>query len=421
MVYQVTQDHDFQRFKKNPNRIRFILLAIMNDDLTTGILSTQVFDPKNRYLEGRILSASEGIYSELPIYHWPKDISNADKLNFLSYMTAFGRSEDESPTKWATWVYSFIVMCFPNMKELIRREGMREFSFKVMPAGVIQQISKMRDAALDFDGSGENREYDALVSELRFPADFPSLPRNFDSFPDVLAGCGSVHPVYGYCGLLIFLAGKKINERNVTTISERRPQNIIDTFSIPEEASHFLTGEFKMNEICHKMVNQAWVTHAPARKAIITDVASFAIGTSPPQRTVYVVSKMLENVGMQQAYYIHRFLEAFPQSKKYACIRPSWGVYASSIREVAKADSRIQPYYKVIYGDQTRAFHRNGLLTLAACAIAFERTTSPSMRNFTLGEGATAAIAMFDAEATRNGHQTLGDYANINDHALSAE
>jgi len=46
-------------------------------------------------------------------------------------------------------------------------------------------------------------------------------------------------------------------------------------------------------------------------------------------------------------------------------------------------------------------------LTLSACATAYKKYTTPSMRNFTLGEGATKAVNMYDAEAVRKGHTTL--------------
>lgn len=387
----------------------------------TDVYASQIFDPKNRFVEGRILSASEGIIKTLPIYTWPNGVSVDDKLTVLSYITAFGLSDEESPTKWATWAYTYICLCFDNMPELIRREGGREYNFVKLPMSVIKKVCELRDSALNYDGSGENSDYTKLLTQLQFPTDFPEIDYTNDTFPENLAGCKTVQAVYGFCGLLIFMAGKKINDKNVTTISERRPQNLIDTYGISESASHFLTGEGKMRRNAHKMVNQAWVTYAFARRAIITDVAAFASGNSLPQRVVYTVSKLLENVGMQPAYYIHRFLQAFPECKSYACIRPALGVYAASIREVAKADSRIQPYYKVIHGDLTKAFHRNGLLNLSACAISFEKTTSPSMRNFSLGEGATTAINMFDVEAASRGHRTLGEYTNIVDDAIATE
>lgn len=384
-------------------------------------LASQIFDPKNRFTEGRILSASDGIIQALPIYTWPSGITASEKLCFLAYFTAYGTSDDDSPSRWATWMYSYIVLCFETMEDLIRRAGGREYKFEKLPIKLIKDIAELQRSALNFDGSGDNQEYADILLRVRFPLAFPDIDRTTAVFPDVLAAGATIPSVYGFCSLLIFLAGKKINEKNSITITERRPQNLVDTYSISEQASYFLTGDGKMQSVAHKMCNQAWVTHAQARVAILTDVASFAIGSTLPQRVVYTVSKLLENVGMQPAYYIHRFLQAFPECVEYACIRPALGVYAASIREVAQADARIQPYYKVINGDLTRAFHRNGILALSAVAISFEKHMAPSMRNFTLGEGATAAVNMFDMEAASHGHRTLSSVAASNEHEATVD
>lgn len=380
-------------------------------------LGSQIFDPKNRFVEGRILSASDGLIKALTIYTWPNGITVDEKLAYLAYATAFGRSEDEDPSRWATWMYSYITLCFDSMEDIIKRQGGREYVFEKLPVDHIKAVSVIQAAALNFEGSGDNNEYVTAMEGLAFPAKFPSLPKAEEFFPDILAVAASIEVVYGFCGLLIFMAGKKINDKNVITITEKRPQNLVDTYGIDEQASYCLTGEGQMNRIAHKMCNQAWVTHAQARIGILTDVASFAVGSTRPQRVVYTVSKLLENVGMQPAYYIHRFLQAFPECVHYACIRPALGVYSASVLEVAAADSRIQPYYKVIHGDLTRAFHRNGILALSACAISFEKHMSPSMRYFTLGEGATAAVNMFDMEAAAHGHRTLASVAS----ALAAD
>jgi hypothetical protein len=82
----------------------------MSSDIMT--LGGHIFEPKNRFTEGRILSGSDGIIKALTIYTWPTGVTADEKLNFLSYLTEFGRSDDESPYKWATWMYTYIVLCF---------------------------------------------------------------------------------------------------------------------------------------------------------------------------------------------------------------------------------------------------------------------------------------------------------------------
>lgn len=374
-------------------------------DSAAAALSHQVFGPQQRTGDGGMRSQAEGIVEKLTIFTWPKGVVSDDaKLSFLAFFTAYGRSDSPSPSSWATWAFSYIVLCFPEMKELVRAVNEREYQFSPLPLDYVTGIVNLARAAEDYTNEAN---YRAPLGAIPPIGKLPDLNRTEENFPPDLAATATIQAVYGYCALLIFMAGKKINEKNVVTITERRPQNLIDAYSITEDASYSLIGEGKMGSTAHKHVNQAWVTYAPVRVAVVTEVAKFARSQSLPQRVVYTLSKMMEYAGMQQGNFIHVFLQAMPQCVEYSCIRPSLNAYISSTREVAAAPAYLQPYYKVINGEQTRAFHRNSVLVLSACALAYAKYTSTSLMNFNLGEGATAAVNMYDAEAARRGDPTL--------------
>lgn len=376
-------------------------------DSTTASLSHQVFGPSMRSNDGRVISTAEGIIEKLRVYTWPKGISDQDKLSFLAFFSAHGRSVDESPSSWATWVLTYIVLCFPEMQESIIRTNGREYYFEQLPKSYVTSVLTLNHAALDFSES-QPEEYGRHYFDITFPRGLPNLPRDQASFPPELAACATVPSVYGYCSLLIFLAGKQITEKNSITITEKRPKNLVDSFKIDEYASFILTGDGKIGSEAHQHINQVWVTYFHARSAVISEVAAFASGATLPQRVVYTITKLLEYSGMQPAYFIHKFLQARPETAQFSCTRPSLNAFISSVQEVAAAPGYLQPYYKLIHGEATRAFHRNSLLVLSSCAIALEKSTSPSMRNFNLGEGATAAVNMYDAEAATKGFSTIG-------------
>lgn len=375
-------------------------------DSGIAALSHQVFGPSQRTNEGRVRSQAEGIVERLRIYTWPKGINSEERLAFLSAFSAYGRSDDISPSAWATWAFSYVVLCFPEIKDAISTVNGREYVFEKLPVTYIRAVINVITAAENYDES-QPEEYVRHISDIAAPPGIPAMPRNVETFPPDLGACATVPSVYGFCALLIFLAGKKINERNVSVITEKRPMNLVNAFKMDEYSSYILVGPGKMQTAAHENVNQAWLTYTHVRSAVVTEVAAFSSGASLPQRIVYTLTKLMEYSGMQPAYFIHRFLQAMPQAAEYSCIRPSLNAYISSVREVAGAPSYLQPYYKLIHGDGTRAFHRNNILTLSSCAIAWEKFTSPSMNNFQLGEGATAAVNMFDAEAASKGHPTL--------------
>jgi hypothetical protein len=374
-------------------------------------LSSQVFGPSRR-AESGMRSQAEGIIERLTVYVWPKGVSDADKLAVLCYLPAHGRSVEESPSDWATWMFTYICLCFPEMQQSIESVGTREYEFKKLPQTYITSLVNLARNAEEYDEhSNAEATYSAAARAIVPPPGFPGLPGSQDNYlPDYSAG-RVVPVVYGYCSLLIYLCGKKITEKNVTAIAEKRPQNLMATYLLDEVAAFCLIGAGRMETTAHTYLNQAWVTYAAARQGIIKEVAAFSHGASLPQRVVFTVSKMIEYSGMQPAYYIHKFLLAMPQAAEYSCMKAAINAYVVSLREVAAAPAHIQPYYKVIHGDLTRAFHRNHILMLSACAVAYEKYTSPTMKNFNLGEGAEIAVNMFDAEAVRRGETTLQELA----------
>jgi hypothetical protein len=375
-------------------------------DSSVAAISHQVFGLAQRVSEGRVKSQAEGVVEKLRVYTWPKGMNPDHKLSFLAFFTAHGRSEGVSPSAWATWAFSFIVLCFPEMAESVMAKNGREYTFVPLPQDYVNQVLAVVHAAEDYSDS-QPAEYGRYTHDIKLPSGLPPLGDRDETMPPELAACATIPAIYGYCSLIMFLAGKRISDKNAVAITEKRPANLINAYNIDENASYILNGEGRMQSTAHHNINQAWNTYYHVRAAVVSEIAAFASGSTLAQRVVYTITKMLEYSGMQPAYFIHRFLQARPEVIDYSCIRPAFNAYVMSIREVAGAPGYIQPYYKLIHGDSTRAFHRHALLVLSACAITYEKYTSPSMNNFNLGEGATAAVNLFDAEAASKGHATL--------------
>lgn len=375
-------------------------------DPQTATLSQTIFGPQSSAGDARNKSQAGGIVEQLLIYHWPKNmgLSGDAKLTVLAYMTSYGRSDDASPSRWGTLMYSYLVLAFEEFQGCIERQNHREYVFKPLPAEFIEAVLALANAAEVYE---EPEAYNAVVASVPAMEKFPHIPINDTYFPGELAATLTIPAVYGYAALIVFLAGKRINEKNKVTIITRRPKNLKDAHQITDEAAFYLDGDGKMSDAAHMHFHQAWISHYHARVAVISEIARFGALDTTAQRVVFTLSKMLQFAGMQQATFIHRFLQAFPHCINYACIRPSYNAYVASLHEVASAPQHLQPYYKVLYAEGTRAFHRTSILNLSACATVYERHTQSSMDNFDLGEGATPAVAMYDAEAAARGHPTL--------------
>jgi len=379
-------------------------------DPKVKLLGGQVFGLATRGSDGKVQSQAQGIIEYLTVYHWPsEDVPSDTKLAVLSVLTAHGRSDDDSPSKWACWTLSYTVLCFPELRKAISATGAREYRFQPLPEEVLTSCMAFITAAQNTADETTDTGYLTARNNLVLPSGFPAVNTTATSFPPDLGACTTLPSVYGYCSLLILLAAKKINDKNRAAITEKRPDNLINAH--PVGAGKFILRDDagRISDYGHGMINQAWSTYTKARAAVVTETAAFASGVSQAQRIVYTVTKMMEYSGMQPAFYINKFLLAIPWAGKITCIRPALEAYAQSLREVVAAPAHLQPYYKVIHGESTRAFHRNAILPLSACAIAYERHLSSAMANFDLGPGAANCVAMFDAEAAKLNMPTIGE------------
>lgn len=384
----------------------------------------QVFMPSILPAVGNIATRMDGYSRTINIYTLPSSLGIDQVLTIIAYLTPFGRSDDQASHKFGTWMYSLVAMAFKHIQEPMQRENTLEYCYVPFPQQTIDVILELANIArgLNMDGTVRddestadsvekdeliNRDYTNHLLDLSFPLDFPDLDITEEFFPQDLVPCIGITPIYGFMSLIFFLAGKQITETNSVTITARRPRNLIDTYKIPEQARFFLSGEGKMTMNALTMCNNMWTIHTPLRIAIISQVAHFSQGSSLAMRVVYTVSKLLEYVGMQQALYINQFLIAHPEAMTYNTLRPSLAAYVNSMNQLKTVDPIIRPYFKVIYGDQTRIFHRNSLLTLASVAIAYQRKFNDSIRHYNLGAAAGLAIGQFEEEARSKNHPQL--------------
>lgn len=372
-------------------------------------VGNNIFTPSIRPVVATQSSKLTGITKKLTIYTWPvnNSLSSDDKLLILAYLTPFVKSKSESISQWSSWMFSYISLCFDSLPELILQRNSNEYAVKPLSKQLIQSIIDIQ--ILLFTSEDDEREvkYKRAVSELEFPVEFPEITLSTDLFPEKLVPSRIIPTIYGFCSLLIFLCGKQINEKNLSTVTEARPNNLKATYEIASQSSYILDTENGHTLLSSQKCNKAWSYHYAMRKTIISEVAKFGSGDSLPCRVVYTVSKLLEYVGMQQAFYIHKFLLANPQCKEYTCLKSSLAAYASSMIQLQKEEPHIIPYFKVIHADMTKIFHRNSILPLAAAAITYELRNNMSIKNYNLGPGMTSALEMFDQEAKLRGHSHL--------------
>lgn len=336
-------------------------------------------------------SNAHGLVDKIRIYRWPHGVSNKTKLPALAVITTCGRSSDEDPLLWLSWVLSYIVLCFPEFEMEIHREGSREFIFEDLPHSFIAASDHFMTV-----GEKECSYSDAVTDAcdgILFPDSFPSI-NIFLSMK--LPACATIPAVYAYCGALLYMAGRGLTKSDAQAITEEMMDK-----QRASEGKYTLTGNGRIGPGNYSLISLCWCRANIARRAIIREVASFSSLKSLPQHVVYSVTKGITYSGIELALDIYNFLSAFPWASQISVVRSAFISYKESVREVSHQPEHLRLYYKIIMGDSTSIFDRRDILPLAACAVACQSPTTAELLNREVGDGADKAVSEFEEEAKK--------------------
>jgi len=202
--------------------------------------------------------------------------------------------------------------------------------------------------------------------------------------------------------LVLFLAGKRVDGSDHTSMTVKRPKALRDKAHLGASVG-FLDGALRLSDTSHLLINNAWAEMSILRSTCITEFAAFsASDTDFIQDIVYTTMHLLQFSGMQHAKITHGFLKAYDWVVEVPSLRNSLGIFVGSVKAMAKYPGEIQPYLKVIYGDKVDVFPRKELEPLVACALAVGREIDENLKDFfSSGEYAAIVEAFMDERERR--------------------
>lgn len=339
-------------------------------------------------LQARILpgtsSRLRGVTRQIPVFYLPSEVEANTRLSALAAMTLPGRATGGETKEWQSWVLSYVLVSFPELAQILRDQCGAEYTVSTFPDSFLESLTAA-DKALEADS-------DATPS-ISFPSSFPSTSAKYTA---EVYNSNSIPGVYGYCGLLLHLMGKRITPSTRDNMTSRRPGNIIDKFHVGDEA-YILRGAGRMSDFAHTAINKAWDQSMSVRMALVPEFARLKGAGTLASEACYLLFGMLEYSGMQPAPLIHSLITACPWvASEIPILRPAYHLYVESVKEYIRAEPETRPFLKLMYGDQTRIFHAKSLSDLTACAVFFLAQTEPSLAGYTApgGEKAKAAFAV---------------------------
>jgi len=335
-------------------------------------------------------AALKGLARSIPIYYWPDDVTDVFRRSVLMALTLSGRSQSVDMAEWETFVLTWSALAFPELLPALQTANNGEYQFKPLPQEFLDDVAHA-DQEITTTASA--------TPAIRLPDD---LPQNSDPYTVGLYNCGTVHGIYGYYALIVYLMGKRVTPATRENITVRRPKNIVDKFSLTAE-TYILTGAGRMSDTAHKMVTPAWSQVSPMRRVMVNGFCdSLGSGTAATE-TVAVMWKLLEYSGMQPAALIHKLISVCPWiAEEVPLVKPAYDWYVQSVIAYAREDPRRRPYFKLMYGDSNKLFHSKTLADLTACAVRLLQVTQPSVADYT-APGSARVVDQFVAAAERRG------------------
>jgi len=203
-----------------------------------------------------------------------------------------------------------------------------------------------------------------------------------------------VEAIYGYVSLILFLAGKNINDKNRGAITIKRPNAIERKYGMGSVPC--LTGDLKLSNSAHVGINLAFTAMHHARSEVFKEVAKFSHETGDiGVEVAATTTRLMAYAGMQHVVLIDKYLSATPHAERYPVLASSLVAYAASLKELADTPVDQRPYFKLIKGDTTRAFNRKDVEALLVVAITTEMDTNPTLVNYNLPENSDEIVTAY--------------------------
>jgi hypothetical protein len=232
--------------------------------------------------------------------------------------------------------------------------------------------------------------------------DFPDgLPAGTTAFTVDYYNAASVEGAYGFLALLVFLMGKRVTDKNRESIEKKRPENLINTWKMRDEA-FVLTGAGKLGRNAQDMIPHAWFQAPLLRDIVIKEFVLFRGSRIRPLEVVSTLFGLLEHSGMQGAVFCHRLIKALPWVKDMPLLRADISVYQQSVIEYLDLDAELRPFVKLLLGSSTKLFHTKSMARLVACATLYIAQDEPSVALYN-APGGEAAKRAFILEAKKHG------------------
>lgn len=340
--------------------------------------TTTVFNPSAGIQKGpKTTVPATGFTKKITYYTLPETASTETRERVMFYLASLGTSSEESLEKWKSWVVTYVCAMTPALSKMLNA---KMFQATQIPSPKLLEVDTIFSDAESAILKDDAAAVESITARLAALDTFPVLPRMAEKLNLANAnGEWTAKVIACHFSIMLFLAGKRVDGNDHSQVTIARPRAIKSKAHL-DGTIELLEGTFRMSNRAHTRINDAWSEMGALRAIVFTEYAKFeSAEVDEYQNLIWTTMHLLRFSGMSHAAIVFSFLQVCPWVYEIPTLRPALALYARSVVEAEKVDSKLFPYIKLIYGDKSTFFLRKDLEPLIACAVSVLTETNPTL------------------------------------------
>lgn len=340
--------------------------------------TTTVFNPSAGIQKGpKTTVPATGFTKKITYYTLPETASTETRERVMFYLASLGTSSEESLEKWKSWVVTYVCAMTPSLSKMLNA---KMFQATQIPSPKLLEVNTIFSDAESAILRDDVTAVEGITARLASLDTFPLLPKMAEKLNLANAnGEWTAKVIACHFSIMLFLAGKRVDGNDHSQVTIARPRAIKSKAHL-DGTIELLEGTFRMSNRAHTRINDAWSEMGALRAIVFTEYAKFeSAEVDEYQNLIWTTMHLLRFSGMSHAAIVFSFLQVCPWIHEIPTLRPALALYARSVVEAEKVDSKLFPYIKLIYGDKSTFFLRKDLEPLIACAVSVLTETNPTL------------------------------------------
>jgi len=210
--------------------------------------------------------------------------------------------------------------------------------------------------AMDSDIAANVEEFNSRAAILAEALELPEFRDLNAREMSLLAKMDESRELAAYYAMIVYMAGRALNDKTDDAVRARRPMNLCDKFN-GKVTWATVGGELTMSAGAYTMLARVWGMNPTVRMGLLVPLIGLEEGTAGiTGNIIYTIFKMLKYAGMAHVDIINTFLSRYPYVIKMAELQGELRTLHNHTEALLAVDPHLRPYYKLLYSDGTKLF-----------------------------------------------------------------